>query len=426
MSDKKDRYLCCGCSLFCNDVELNIENNQIKDTFNCCGRAHTIFQGLNSENRIKNVIINKDGKPIESDYATGFEYAKAILEEAKNPLIYGFSNCDCESVLQGTILAKKLNGIIDIENSTELGILNMELAKNGIRLKRLEKLKDSFDLIVFWGSNVSDLHLRLASKYAVFPRSGIAQSGKESRTVVCVDIRPTPTEKIADISYHIEPKKDIELIDAMIKLNSNKKPENDKIAGLTLREVRDFLEMFKDSQNKVIFVGPGLTAGDQGFETLKRMAKLANELNAVVMMTTNNSNNFGCNFMLKTLVGFPFSVSFQDTKPSFNYKENNIAKLILDNKIDAAVIVNSDPISKLPFKLGKKLSKIPLIVIDHHFNMTTEFAKVVFPMTVPGIESNSTFVRMDGKIIKIDKIIEPLDDIKDCPQIIETLWRSIS
>jgi formylmethanofuran dehydrogenase subunit B len=324
-------------------------------------------------------------------------------------------------MFEGIILARKLKGYVDTQQSSCLGVLNDKLKKYKLRPIKLEKIKKKTDLIIFWGSNVSDLHLRLASKYAVFPRSGEIQQGKESRTVVTVDIRPTPTEKMADEAYYVKPGADKEFIEALLGLNQGKRIMEKEIAGISLKKVKDFYELLKDSEHKIIFIGPGLTAGDQGYEVLESIVQLAKEMNINLLATTSDANTYGCDFIMRTMTKHPFAVSYKNATPEYNVSEFDIAKLVANNAIDAALIVNADPLAKLPFKTAKKLASIPLIVIDHHKTLTTDLAKVVLPMKMTGVETVGTFMRMDGKIIKVDKIVDAPKNILSASEIIKQI-----
>ncbi|MHA1269578.1 MAG: formylmethanofuran dehydrogenase subunit B [Candidatus Helarchaeota archaeon] len=421
MDINKNRFRCGGCSLLCDDIEFNIENNKVVDTFNCCGRADINYKRTDNSNRILEPMVkeNNSFKVINLDEA--IKKSAEILSNAKSPIIFGFSNCGCEEIAQGILLGRKLNGYVDTEQSVCLGILNKKLKEYKIRHVKLEELKETIDLIIFWGSNISDLHLRLASKFAVFPRSSQIQGGKESRTVICIDIRSTPTEKIADIAYYVLPGKDKELINALLKLNSGENIKEEKIAGLSLKEIKDFYGTLKDAENKIIFIGPGLTAGGENYEALDAMVRLAKEMNIKLLATTSDSNTFGCDFMMRAMTRYPFAVNYKNNKPKFNYSEYSLPKLIYNDNIDAALIVNADPLAKLPFKLAKKLAKLPLIVIDHHNSLTTEFAKIIIPMSMPGVECSGTFIRIDKKIVKVDKILNPPDKVISGSEIIKRI-----
>ncbi|MHA1311276.1 MAG: formylmethanofuran dehydrogenase subunit B [Candidatus Helarchaeota archaeon] len=425
MVDKKVRFICGGCSLLCNDVEFNIENNKITDTFNCCGRADINYKNTDTPNRIKTPFIKKNGSLEPANLDDALKKSAEILLNAKNPIIYGFTNSGCEEMFEGVILAKKLNAYIDTQQSVCLGIFNKKRKEYKLKMMKLEKVKDYVDLIVFWGSNVSDLHLRLASKYVVFPRSGIIQSGKESRTVICIDIRPTPTEKISDISYYVEPQKDKELLKALIKLHDGERLTDEKIAGLPLKSVKDFYELLNGSKHKIIFIGPGFTAGGDEFESLDLIAQLAKKMGIILMPTTSDANTFGCDFIMRSMTRYPFAVSFKDNKTSFNDNEFSLAKLLKENSIDAALIVNADPMSRLPFRLVKKMAKIPMVVIDHHKTLTSDLAQVILPMSMPGVECSRTFIRLDGVITIIDKVLEPPKGVLTGSEIINKINKLI-
>ncbi len=70
------------------------------------------------------------------------------------------------------------------------------------------------------------------------------------------------------------------------------------------------------------------------------------------------------------------------------------------------MIIASDPGAHFPGESIKHLAKIPVIQIDPFPNPTTEFADVVFPVAVSGVEAAGNVYRMDNIPIRLRKLID--------------------
>jgi formylmethanofuran dehydrogenase subunit B len=80
--------------------------------------------------------------------------------------------------------------------------------------------------------------------------------------------------------------------------------------------------------------------------------------------------------------------------------------LLANGDVDAVLVIASDPVAHFPRKAVEHLSKIPVIVIDAKWSLTTAFADVVIPGALVGIECEGTAYRMDEVPIRLKKIVE--------------------
>ncbi len=74
------------------------------------------------------------------------------------------------------------------------------------------EIKNRADLIVLWGGNPAECHPRHFTKYSLNPKGRYMPEGRKGRTMVLVDIRETPSARIADIFLQIRPGKDFEAL----------------------------------------------------------------------------------------------------------------------------------------------------------------------------------------------------------------------
>ena len=103
--------------------------------------------------------------------------------------------------------------------------------------------------------------------------------------------------------------------------------------------------------------------------------------------------------------------------------DNNetIVSKIETEDFDCSIIVGTDPISHFPQQLSKKLSGKPIILINYNQSATSQFADVVIPSAITGIESNGLAYRIDHVPIELKKILEPPENILSDEEILNKL-----
>ena len=98
---------CTGCSLLCDDIEVDFEGAKVKKTMNLCrkGRAH--YDSL----RVDRLAPTVDGSPATIDET--ISKAGELLSGAENLLLFGWGNSTLAAQGAGIRLAKKLGSVID-------------------------------------------------------------------------------------------------------------------------------------------------------------------------------------------------------------------------------------------------------------------------------------------------------------------------
>jgi formylmethanofuran dehydrogenase subunit B len=125
----------------------------------------------------------------------------------------------------------------------------------------LGEVKNRADLVIYWGANPVECHPRHLTRYTLMPKGMFVPEGRKGRTLVVVDIRPTPSTRTADIFLQIRPCKDFEVITALRALVKGRRinPESLQETGLTLEQLQDLVERMKRARFGAIFFGMGLT-----------------------------------------------------------------------------------------------------------------------------------------------------------------------
>lgn len=404
---EKNYHVCTGCAMLCDDIEVEAEKNKINKVYTACriGVAH-MKEGKGE------AIFRVDNKPVEE--ATAISEAASILRNAKNPLIFGLGASTTETQKIAIELAKKINATLDDTSSFCLGELVEAVIKNEIKTCTLDDVRNKADVIIYWGTDPSDSHPRLLSKYSYFPRGKEKQKGwEEERTAISIDVRKSHTAKICgNYFFQIPPKGDAEFIDALIAGLSGKLPKTS--FNYPPKKLLELANILKGAKFGVIFVGRGLIYSLENIEPLVRLMKVLNEkANFHLMPMVGNYNTFGFNQFLFAETGYVNSVKFENGVVKHG-PEYSVVESLKAKNVDAALIIGSDPFSILPRSIAKNLLEIPVISIDPYETLTSKNSKVYVNTAISGVEAGGSAVRMDGKEVRFEPVIEtkhPSDEI---------------
>lgn len=392
-------HVCTGCALLCDDIEVEAEKNKISKVLTACriGVAH-IKEGKGE------AIFRVDNRSV--DEATAINEAKTILKNAKNPLIFGLGASTSETQKIGIKLAKKINAILDDTSSFCLGSIVEILIKNEMKTCTLDDVRNKADVIIYWGTDPSDSHPRLLSKYSYFPRGKEKQRGwEEERTAIVVDVRKSHTAKISgNYFFQIPPKGDEEFIDAVIAGLSGKLPKTSY--NYPPKKLLELANVLKGAKFGVIFVGCGLIYSLESLDPLSRLMKVLNEkANFHLMAMVGNYNSMGFNENLFAETGYLNSVKFENGTVKHG-PEYSVVESLKAKTVDAALIIGSDPFSILPRSIAKNLLEIPIISIDPYETLTSKHSKVYINTAISGVEVGGSATRMDGRKVSFEPVIE--------------------
>ena len=387
--------VCTGCSLLCEDIELALKNGAISQAKNLCRKGYAHFQSLFTE-RTKPQV---DGQKASMDEAIA--RAAEILRESKRPLLYGWSSSSSEAQREGIDLAKKLGATLDDTSSFSEGLLLERVLTGRLSTCTLDDVRNLADLSLFWGSDPSNSHPRLLSRFAYYPRGEKRQkSYEEERTCVVVDVRKSATAHLCQQLIRLPPGGDAEFISAVAAVLEGKIPRSgDK------KRMIELGTLLRKTEFGAIFPGAGLVHSLK--EKMDLLEGLLEQLNRIapfrVLPMVGHYNGRGFNQLLLDETGFINRVSFQEGQARHS-REFSIMEAA--RSCDAALVIGSDPLSSLPFGVARALASVPLIAIDPRRSLTTDAAEVTLPSAMYGLEAAGTALRMDGVKIEFQPIVE--------------------
>ena len=398
----------CGC--LCDDLEVTVEGNEIIGTRNACAISRSKFMN-HLENRITAPTVNGRSATL----GEAVEAAAEILASARRPLIYGLSSTECGAVARAVELAEVVGGVIDNTSSVCHGPTILALQAVGESRCTLGEVKNRADLIIFWGCNPTEAHLRHLSRYSGTPRGLYTLEGRGDRYIVAVDVRETNMRRVADLFLKIAPNRDYELLSALRATVRGGGIQAEAVAGIPRQRIEELAERMRGARMGVIFFGLGLSQSEGRHMNIDAAVGLVADLNRhtkfVLMPMRGHYNVVGANAVNAWQTGYPYAVDLSRGYPRYNPGEYSSVDLLARREADAVLVIASDPAAHLPADAARNLARIPVIALDPKVNMTTMLSGVVFPVAAAGIEAEGTAYRMDGIPIRLRKVVEPPDGV---------------
>ncbi len=396
--------VCPGCALLCDDIE--IRNNTI---LHACRRG----AGLIANYKEARATPKVNGKTVSFEEA--LNEAKKIVAESERLVIYGLDTTTLEAQSLAVDLAEKKGAYIDDNSTFCLGDFVELILKKKVPTTTLEEVRDNAYVIFYWGTDPFHSLSRHLSRFTYYPRGGKRQRGyEEDRFLVVADIRRSHTAKLAKKNARfLKVEDDLELVQAFIDAAEGKVPK------VYPKDVTRILKEMEKADFNVIFGGLGLRYGLKGnYEKFVEMMEKLNERTNVYFIPAGcHPNMRGFNETLFERTGEINKFSFAEKRSSEEFAFHNVI-----DKVDAAIIIGTDPVASLPFEYAKKLAGVKTIVIDPRETFTGEIAQVVIPSAISGIEFGGKMKRIDGVEVELKPIEEKeVNDVSILNELLEVV-----
>ncbi len=395
---------CPFCGVTCDDLEVHVEDGKIRDVKNACVLGKDTFlhhlEGLATP-RI-------DGKPASIEAC--IEAAADILARAKYPLIYGLDSTELHAHRKAIELADLIGANIDHTSSVCHAPSLQAVQTVGIPSCTVGEVKNRADLVIFWGANPAEAHPRHPTRYSVTVKGMFTPQGRKDRTVIHIDVRRTPTSRMADTFIQIKPHSDYEVFSTLSALVNGHDLDVAEVGGVPVEEWRKLVERMKGAKFGILYWGMGLTMTRGKYLNIVALLRLCQELNRFTKFLgaplRGHGNVVGMAQVLTWQTGFPFAVNMSRGYPRFNPGEFSVADLLGRGEVDAALIIAADAIGNFPAKAAEHLKSIPLIAVDPKESETTKVAQVVIPAAQAAVAAAGLAYRMDHIPLPMKKVVD--------------------
>ncbi|RCV64200.1 formylmethanofuran dehydrogenase subunit B [Methanophagales archaeon] len=401
--------VCSLCGCVCDDITVEVEDNKVtKVKRGACSVGKSKLMG---HNRIKSPAIRVNGELKDCSYDEAIKKAAEILAASRRPLLYGWSSTVCEADKVGVELAEELGAVIDNTASVCHGPSVLAIQDVGLPSCTLGEVKNRADVIIYWGANPAEAHANHMKRYSYVSKGFWTEEGKKAKKLVVVDVRATKTTKMADVFLQIEQGKDYLVLSALRAiLYGHADVVPDEVGGVSKKDLLETAEMMKGAKFGATFFGMGVThtgARQNNIVNAIQMTRAAHtHTKFTITPMRGHYNVAGINQVCTWETGFPFAVDLTRGYAWYNPGELSATDLLIRQECDAALVIASDPGAHFPGESIKHLAKVPVIQIDPFPNPTTEFADVVFPAAVSGVEAEGNVYRMDNIPIRLRKLID--------------------
>jgi formylmethanofuran dehydrogenase subunit B len=411
-----ENVVCPFCGCLCDDIAVTVEDGHITNTKNTCVISKSKFMN-HEKNALESPLVDKKEVSLENALDT----AAGILKNSDSPLIYGLSSTECEAQRHAIHLAEILGATIDQTASVCHGPTVLGTMDAGCVKCTLGEVKNRADLIIYWGCNPAEAHMRHFRRYSIYPE-GLFRKDKQSRKTVVVDVRKTSTARIADEFVKVEPGTDFEILSMMrAHLRGRSVPLTDEFGTL--------LEMMKTCEFGILFFGLGLTMSRGKHINVDAAIRLVRDLNEYTKFSITpmrgHYNVTGAGSTMAWITGYPFAVNFSQGYPVHGPGEFSAVDVLARKECDAALIIASDPVATFPAESWKHLAEIPTIVMDPKVNLTSKIAKVSIPVATAGIEVEGTAYRMDGVPLRLKRVVDTTR-LSDAQVLTELIGRVVA
>jgi len=395
---------CTVCGCVCDDLTAHVSGRTVVEIENGCPLADPWFAALAASTP---PVARLAGEPASLD--TAIHHARNILSNSHAPLIFGLSRSSTPGQREAVLLAEQLGATVDTTASVCHGPSIMAIQQVGESTSSLGEVKNRSDVIIFWGANPVESHPRHFERYSADATGMFTPDGRQGRTVVVIDTRPTATSEQADIFLQIGKESDFELITALRQVVAG-----DKIhapaAGLAVTQIEELAQLMMSCNYGAVFFGLGLARTGIGHANVEVLLRLVAEVNAHARFTARRlrlpGDVAGADSVLCWLTGYPFAVNFARGYPRYNPGEYTANEVLERGETDCCVLVGGESIGEFSPAARAHLDQIPVILLDYP-HATPPFAPAVHIVTaVYGVHAAGTAYRMDEIPVPLRQIAE--------------------
>lgn len=371
---------CLGCGCACDDIELRVEANRIREAQNACALGLQWFGDGAVSSRV--VVHGRDASVDDA-----LNVAVDVLGRAARPLVYLAPDISCEAQRAAIGLADILHATVDsVTSGTTRGAV-LAAQEIGRASATLGEIRNRADVVVFWGVDPSLRYPRFWTRYAPGP-SGLHVGRRQDRIVIAVDVGAARGPEDADARFTVMPDREVATLAEWTALAAY--PDR----GATPPPVVDtilkgqYVALIADAE-------PETDGGDDEDGRSAALLTCAQALNGPTrcahVALRAGGNRSGADACLTAQTGYPIAVDFSRGYPRYRPHEHAAARLERGG-VDAVLIVGSAAL--LPFP-ATRFANVPTIVVGPRATEAACATIAAVDTGVAGIHESGTALRMD-------------------------------
>ncbi len=383
------KVTCSACPLLCDDII--VKNG---DFYGMCRHGFERIEARSSSHRLSEARIGATS----ADVDRAIEKLVDLLKNARKILVYGMDFSSNEALRLWVEICGKLRATIAARPRD----IVFEVFKQGLDryIANLDKVREFGDLVIVIECDPVDTITRIASRYLLYPRGERAPEGRESRVVMAIDRRRS--RAVASSNYSIVVENTVDAIDRIAARIEGKGVAPPSGVSETRFElmVNDMLR----AEQPVIVIGS---------DSLSEPQLLVSSIRRLIETLESRGKTPWLVALPSTTSGFAVAKMFREMFGSidsyaYDFEQNTYIDPFGSRwSYDLVVAVLSEPLNHLPLPAMIKILNSRIAAIDYRKTLIARRAEIAIPVAIPGLEDSSSFTRLDGVEIHVEKVFDP-------------------
>ena len=384
-----EHVTCLGCGCACDDIAIVVKQARITEARNACPLGAAWFGDGTAPRETR---VHGRTAPVERALGE----AMKRLARAERPLVYIAGDVSCETQRESVAIADRLRAALDSLAATAApGVLAAQ--RRGRAGATLGELRARADLVVFWGVDPRARYPRYGSRYVVDARGLAAREGRNSRTVIAVDVGEARGPADADARVAVAPADEADALGVMRAAVQGRSVVGEGDADDARFEPALELASRMTKGRYVALVADGEPSGPPADpDRAEALVALAQALNGptrcALSVLRAGGNRSGADAVLTWQAGFPFAADFARGHPEYR-PHAGAAELLAGGEVDAALVIGAAASVPEPVAVG--LARVATVAIGPRASAAGFQPVVAIDTGVAGIHEGGTAFRMD-------------------------------
>jgi formylmethanofuran dehydrogenase subunit B len=392
---------CLGCGCACDDIGVAVRDGRIVETRNACTLGARWFGDGRAPSRC---IVEGREVPLEQAVRS----TATALTEAESPLVYVAPGLSCESQREVAALADVLHARFDTVTSSTASRFVVAGQERGYASATFGEIRNRADVVVFWGIDLDGRYPRFASRYAPDPVGVQVPQGRQSRTVVAIDVGGATSVASADRRVTLGPADEVATLTALEALARSPADVPSPFAtlpGAAWNAARELATVLLSARYvALVYDAEPDDRAERSPRRFDALAALSQALNdrtrCAAVALRAGGNRSGVDSVAVAQTGYPFAVDFVRGYPRYDPDDGSAIDLLRRREIDVALVVGDA--TSLPDAMVRSLAGVRCIVVGPRASESP------LGVSAAAIDTGADGIHASGTAVRADDVPLPL------------------
>ncbi len=388
---------CSYCGLSCDDLTIQVINDQLHIENNGCTRCQAGFEqplppaaAINRQPQIRGHTCSFD---------EALAHAADLLRDSQYPLFGGLA-VDVSGARATLRLADRIGAVLDHMNSAIMLRNTLVVQDSGWMATTLTEVRNRVDLLMVFGSNISE---RTPRFYERFFNNSESMFGQDTQRRELVLIGPQNDKNILSEDNRVTrlpclPEQLGDVAMALRALAGGRPVQADNIAGIPQSELRKLVSRLRDARYGVITWNSAEFNFPHAELTVQAICELVKDLNTDTRCSAlplgGSDGDYTFAQVSTWLTGFATRFCLSAGKPHFNPVIFDGERLLSEQEVDLLLWISAFDTRRTP-----PASQTPTIVLGRAGMQCDTPPQVFIPVATPGIDHSGNIYRCDTGVV---------------------------